>query len=54
MYMLALVSRYIVLVYHEALVVSVVLLAVIYFHVSGGRPALPVPSPAATSLMSLL
>jgi hypothetical protein len=27
------------------------LLAVLYFPVSGGRPALPVPSPAAISLL---
>jgi hypothetical protein len=30
------------------------LLAVLYFLVSGGRPALPVPSPAGISLLSLL
>jgi hypothetical protein len=30
------------------------LLAVLYFNVSGGRPVLPVPSPAVISLLSLL
>jgi hypothetical protein len=28
-------------------------LAVLYFHVIGGRPAMPVPSPDAISLLSL-
>jgi hypothetical protein len=35
------------------LVLSVILIAVLYFPVSGGRPALPVSLPAAISLLSL-
>jgi hypothetical protein len=33
---------------------SAMVLAVLYFRVSGGRSALPVPLPAATSLLTLL
>jgi hypothetical protein len=36
------------------LLLSVMLSAVLYFPVSGGRPALQVPSPAAISVFSLL
>jgi hypothetical protein len=54
---LALALHYLVLIYKVASpyfsTYSLVLIAVLYFPDSGGRPALPVPLPAAISLFSL-
>jgi hypothetical protein len=51
---LALALQYLVLMYKIACpYLSDVLIAVLYFYVSGGREALPVPLPAAISLFSL-
>jgi uncharacterized membrane protein YgaE (UPF0421/DUF939 family) len=53
---LALAWHYLVLMYKGAILIfvrSVVLIAVLYFPVIGGRPALPVALLAAVSLFSL-
>jgi hypothetical protein len=55
--MLALASRCLVLMYKVAICHHSILCFAIsgtLFPISGGRPALPVPSPAAISLLSLL